>query len=279
MRERLLPFPGCTLPGVGGIGMTLAAGERVLVAGPSPWREAALAAIAAAGAVAMAAAVSQHVAAVAAAPGGLHVRLADAAGQTADVGADRLMVADGWLPATDIFRMLRAAMVFDPGADAWLPRMDASGRTSVPFLYVLGGGSAELAATIAADLASQPWPATPAAEVAPAPGPPDQRVAGLADDTVICPCEGTTAGAARRLVAAGLREINQFKSATRCGMGACGGRLCEDVAARVLAHARQCRRAEVGYWTGRAPLVPVALAALIGDYTYADIPLPAAAPL
>ena len=72
--------------------------------------------------------------------------------------------------------------------------------------------------------------------------------------------------------------MNQLKAFTRCGMGECQGRRCEDAAARLLApHAGG--RAAAGYWTRRVPLVPVPLAILCGDFTYADIPVPPPAPL
>jgi len=278
-RERLMPFPGCLLPGVGGLGMPLAAGEHVLVVGPRPWREAACRRCRDAG-VAMRLVPAQRVAEAVATPAGLHVRLADAAGNTASLPTQRLMVADGFLPATDVFRLLRAAMRFDPGAEAWLPRHDAAGRCSVPFLYATRGvpDVSGLAEAIAADLARDAWPgpASSAPETSKASGNP---AAAFADHSVVCPCEEITAGAVRMQAALGLRTLDQLKSATRCGMGACGGRWCEDAASRVLAAASGQDRAAVGYWSGRAPLVPVPLRALTGAYAYADIPIPAAAPL
>jgi len=38
-------------------------------------------------------------------------------------------------------------------------------------------------------------------------------------------------------------------------------------------------REAAGYFTGRLPLRPVSLEAVTGDYAYADIPVPKAAPL
>jgi hypothetical protein len=53
---------------------------------------------------------------------------------------------------------------------------------------------------------------------------------------------------------------------------------CGDVAAEILA-ARVGSRQAVGTWTGRPPLRPVPLADLLGEFDYADIPIPAPAPL
>jgi hypothetical protein len=286
LRERLLPFPGFELAGVGGIALPVARGDRVLVVGPSPWREAALAHVTASGGLVQAAAPGLHVIRAMPGEGCIDVTLANPQGDVSAAETDRLMVSDGWVPATDIFRLLRTEMQFDEAEDAWLPRTDRAGRCSVPFLYALRGTPEELAATIQADLAANHWHAhhwPDSAPVGPRTAPAgrsllDARVMQLPDEAVICPCERITAGEARSLMAGGLREINQLKSATRCGMGECGGRLCEDVAARLLASAGRPRHA-VGYWSGRAPLTPLRLISLTGEYGYGDIPIPAAAPL
>ncbi len=54
---------------------------------------------------------------------------------------------------------------------------------------------------------------------------------------------------------------------------------CGDVAGALMAERTGCDREAVGYFTGRAPLRPVSLAEVAGDYTYTDIPIPKAAPL
>lgn len=49
----------------------------------------------------------------------------------------------------------------------------------------------------------------------------------LRDETIVCRCERVTAGELRELVRSGVRDMNKIKQATRCGMGACGGKCCE----------------------------------------------------
>jgi Fe-S-cluster-containing hydrogenase component 2/bacterioferritin-associated ferredoxin len=55
---------------------------------------------------------------------------------------------------------------------------------------------------------------------------------GLADDTVVCRCERVTAGEIRKLIRAGVTDLNQLKI-LRCGMGACGGKTCQSLILRL----------------------------------------------
>ncbi len=51
----------------------------------------------------------------------------------------------------------------------------------------------------------------------------------ISDDAVVCRCERITAGEIRKLIRLGIRDLNQIKAITRAGMGACGGKTCEDL--------------------------------------------------
>jgi bacterioferritin-associated ferredoxin len=77
---------------------------------------------------------------------------------------------------------------------------------------------------------------------------------------------------------AGAEEMNQLKQFTRCGMGPCQGRVCGEAAAELVAM-RVGGRERAGFATGRLPLRPVPMEALLGEFDYADIPVPAPAPL
>ncbi len=79
-------------------------------------------------------------------------------------------------------------------------------------------------------------------------------------------------------IGAGARDLNQLKQWTRCGMGPCQGRICGETAATLLAPHVGGREA-AGLWTGRPPLRPVAADEILGTFDYADIPIPAPAPL
>jgi len=58
--------------------------------------------------------------------------------------------------------------------------------------------------------------------------------ASIADDEIVCRCERVTAGQIRGLIRSGVRDLNQLKAATRCGMGACGGKTCPSLIKRIF---------------------------------------------
>jgi len=103
-------------------------------------------------------------------------------------------------------------------------------------------------------------------------------VTAIPAETVICRCEGVTRGEIEGALADGATEMNQLKQFTRCGMGPCQGRVCGEAAAELVAlHVGGRERA--GFATGRLPLRPVPMDALLGEFDYADIPVPAPAPI
>lgn len=220
--------------------------------------------------------------------------------------ADALCVGDGLVPGAEIPRLLRAPMRFDRDLGGWVPQVDAVGRTGIPGLSAVGDGAglrgqapalhagrlAGLAAALdagrldeagfarasapehAALAALAPFAAAVARLMALRPA----AIRGIAPTTVVCRCEDVTRGMIDAAFEDGAREVNQLKHFTRCGMGPCQGRSCGDVAAEILA-ARVGSREAAGCWTGRPPLRPVPLADLLGEFDYADIPIPAPAPL
>jgi NAD(P)H-nitrite reductase large subunit len=104
-------------------------------------------------------------------------------------------------------------------------------------------------------------------------------VAAIPAETIICRCEGVTRSEIEKAAAAGANTINQLKHFTRCGMGPCQGRMCGEAAGALLASARGVSVADIGFTTGRIPLRPVPMASILGDFDYADIPVPAPAPI
>ncbi len=225
---------------------------------------------------------------------------------TRTLDCDALAVGHGLAPATEITRLLRAAHVFDRARGGWLPETDDAGRTSAPRLYVAGDGAGVLgaaaalsageraAAAMLADLGRGPRPrpgprADRAARFGAAMGRLSRQrpamAAATAPETVVCRCEDVTRAEIDAAFDAGATDLNQLKHFTRCGMGPCQGRMCGDAAAELLAlrlarggDVDAARRA-VGQWTGRTPLRPVPLDALVGTFDYADIPVPEPAPL
>jgi len=220
--------------------------------------------------------------------------------------ADAVAVGHGLVPGTDITRLLRARHRYEATRGGWIADADAQGRTSVAGLYVAGDGAGiagaaaagahgELAAVACAhdlgrltaeaharerDYLLKQWykPARFGRAMAGLMALREGAVASIAPDTVVCRCEDVTRAEIDAAARDGALDMNQLKAWTRCGMGPCQGRTCGDVAGALLA-AHVGSREAVGCFTGRAPLRPVSLAEVAGDYTYADIPIPKAAPL
>ncbi len=217
------------------------------------------------------------------------------------IEADAVCFAYGLTPAAEIYRLLGADERFVPAQGGWVPALDDGQRTSIARLYGAGDGAGLLgaaAATITGRIAalsaafdlnrldagahdddtraaraelvrSARFGSAMARLVVPR----SSAMARVPDDTVVCRCEDISAGALRAGIAAGAREINALKAATRCGMGPCGGRMCADAAAALM----ECAGvpfAEIGRLTARTPLRPVPLDALTGTFEYSDIPLP-----
>jgi len=230
--------------------------------------------------------------------------IADASAPT--FAADAVTVGHGLVPGTDVTRLLRARHRYAAALGGWVADADADGRTSVAGLYVAGDGAGiagaaaagahgeQVALACALDLGrldaaaharerdrlQSRWrrSARFGHAMAGLMALRDGAVAGIAPDTVVCRCEDVTRAEIDAAARDGARDLNQLKAWTRCGMGPCQGRSCGDVAGALLALQVGSREA-VGCFTGRAPLRPVSLAAVAGEYSYADIPIPKAAPL
>lgn len=62
----------------------------------------------------------------------------------------------------------------------------------------------------------------------------NRYVERTAEDTIICRCERVTAGAIRKLIREGVRDINEIKSVTRASMGSCGAKTCTPIIHRLF---------------------------------------------
>ena len=172
---------------------------------------------------------------------------------------------------------------FDAPDRAWLPERDAAGRSSVPGVYIAGDGggiagadAAELAGERAAlavlEDAGRSFDAGRArrlerrlARIAafrralsaafPFPG---DWADGIADDTMVCRCEGVAAGALRAVAGDGrAREINRAKALTRAGMGRCQGRMCAAATTELLARTLGTGPDGVGRLRAQPPVKPL----------------------
>ena len=220
-----------------------------------------------------------------------------AGGRTVTTACDALAFGHGLRPETQLADLAGCAFHFDPADQAWLPRSDGAGRSSVPGVYlagdgagILGADAAELSGALAAvtalgDLRRQPAPAQVLASASASASasamsrqlaqqlqrhrrfraglellspPPADWATSAPDELIVCRCEEITAGDLRACVRdTGLQDINRLKALTRIGMGRCQGRMCAPAASRLLAIAAGCTLAEVGRLRGQAPVKPL----------------------
>jgi len=222
-------------------------------------------------------------------------------------GCDAVCMGFGLIPSTDIVRLLGAAHSWTPALGGWVPVTGVDQTTSIERLYacgdgagVLGAASAPLGGMIAALAAARDLDRIGIAEferrtrmlrkkfeqasrfgraMARLTAPRSGAASAIAKEAEVCRCEGLTRAVIDQAIADGAVTVNDLKAATRCGMGPCGGRICEDAAQLLIAAATGQDRAEIQLATSRPPLRPVTIGALGGPFDYASLPMAEPAPL
>ena len=91
----------------------------------------------------------------------------------------------------------------------------------------------------------------------------DHYVAHIEDDTVVCRCEHVTAGEVSTLIRAGYRDMNEIKTISRAGMGACGGKTCVSLILRLFRE-EGITREEITEYSKRPVFIEVPLGILAG---------------
>lgn len=64
--------------------------------------------------------------------------------------------------------------------------------------------------------------------------PVNRYVSRIENETIVCRCERVTAGEIRDVIHRGIRDINEIKTVTRAGMGACGAKTCDSLIKRIF---------------------------------------------
>lgn len=215
----------------------------------------------------------------------LHWR--DATGQSRQTRCDT--VALGWhlRSETHLADLAGCTFAYDPLWAQWLPQADAMGRAG-PGLYLAGDGlaprgadAAEVTGRLAAGACLRdiglpaPEPRADlrhlrrlsrfAAGIARAFPWPAEQVASLPDTTVLCRCEGITAGTLRETAGRVGPDANRVKSLSRLGMGRCQGRYCQIAGAEVIAAATGADAGAAGWLRGQAPIRPVVAGGYLPD--------------
>lgn len=94
-------------------------------------------------------------------------------------------------------------------------------------------------------------------------GPLAHWVPHFEDDSILCRCERVKVSEVRALLRAGYRDINEIKTVTRMGMGACGARTCAGLVERLLVE-EGIAKADVHFPERRPLTVEVPLGVLGG---------------
>ncbi len=212
------------------------------------------------------------------------------AGTETDYAVDTVCMNFGFIAAIELARMIDCDIQHDPARGGWYVTHDAMMRTSCPGVYVAGQGAgiggadlaqatgilaglavaADLSLGKSGDLSNQIQEARKAVDRArsvaavlnsiysPAPG----LASIIQPDTTICRCEEILASEVDEAIAKDATTLNDIKRYTRCGMGACQGRICSPIVSMYLEHKTNNPPEVSGLITARPPVKPVPLGAL-----------------
>jgi bacterioferritin-associated ferredoxin len=232
------------------------------------------------------------------------VRFRDRHGEEVTLRCDAVAIGFGLKPETQLAELAGAQLRYDPVFRQWLPRADADGRCGGN-VYVAGDGAtvggpeaAALTGALAACAALEDAGIS-AADIdcgrlrlrvarlrrfqrglARAFAWPVAAIKALDDNTIVCRCEGITAGTLRQSLREGFgpTEVNRLKAITRCGMGRCQGRFCGLAAAELTAQTLRLPLEAVGRLRAQAPIKPVPLAVNPAERTAVAAPDETSAP-
>lgn len=200
--------------------------------------------------------------------------------------ASTLMVSEGVIPNVALLRQIGCQHTWDPVQRYWYPKVEEDGRSNLPTVFVAGDGnfvhgakSAELkgrltAYTIAYEMhriSRDEYETLSSAvkkelEVELCPRPfidamyaPRKDLYTISDTTVVCRCEGVTAGRIRDLVEEGYTDHNEIKAIIRCGMGPCQGRMCGPAVMELICAGTKVAPEKIRQHRLRPPIKPVSL--------------------
>jgi len=217
-------------------------------------------------------------------------------GTAQTLAVDTIVIGYGFIPSTELSRLLGCEHDFVPEQGGYVPRRDDEMQTTLPGVFAVGDGAgiggaalAQIEGRIAGIAAAHRLGFVSAAEAEQmkaalrphwqrerrfaamlgrlfTPGPGLYTLAD--DDTTLCRCEEVTVGQVRAAAADGVQSVNELKGLTRAGMGNCQGRICGELAARLLADAVGADAADpkqieaMGRFTVRPPIHPLPLSVL-----------------
>ncbi len=202
---------------------------------------------------------------------------------------DTMLVSEGVIPNVALLRQVGCDHTWDSVQRFWHPDISLEGRTNMPNIFVTGDGgfvhgakSAEYKGmltglTIAKEMQrisndeyrkyAEPVKEDLHKELLPRPYidamyAPRKNLFLMPDSTLVCRCEGITAGQIRNMISAGYTDHNEIKAIIRCGMGPCNGRMCSSAVHELIIKGAGIEPQKARQHRTRPPVKPVTLGEL-----------------
>ena len=206
---------------------------------------------------------------------------------------DTVCIGYGLIPSTWLTSMIGCRHRFNPMINGWVPYYDKNMQTDQAGVFVAGDGAGiagvlvakmegtiaglhaaayagnisqnqaeDMARTVRKKLASmgkfrqamdRMYPIYP------------DLYAHVTDDTIVCRCEGITAGEIRKAIREGTMHFNDIKKRTRSGMGYCQSMNCQPAVAAMLVREFGASPEKIAMMTTRAPARPIPMRFLMTD--------------
>jgi thioredoxin reductase/bacterioferritin-associated ferredoxin len=214
-------------------------------------------------------------------------------GYTKIFEVDTVCIGYGLIPSVWLTSMLGCRHLYDPMVGAWTPYFDENMQTDQPGVFVAGDGAGIAGVLVAkregtiAGLYAAVHTGIISTEQAQQAVRIERRhlnslrkfrraldrmyqvhrdlYANISDETIVCRCEGITAGEIRRAIHEGTLNLNDIKKRTRTGMGYCQGTNCMPVVAAILTREYGAKPETIEMMTARPPSRPIPLSLLMGD--------------
>ena len=214
-------------------------------------------------------------------------------GYTTSFEVDSVCIGYGLISSVWLTSMLGCRHEYDPNSGGWVPYCDENLQTDQPGIFVAGDGAgiagvlaARSEGTIAGLFAAMHVGVISSRQAENAARAERKHLASLrtfrrgldqmyriypdlyanvTDDTIVCRCEGVTAGEIRKAIHAGTVSLNDIKKRSRAGMGYCQGITCTPVIAAMLAREFGVNPGTIKMMTTRPPARPIPLSLLMAS--------------
>ncbi len=206
---------------------------------------------------------------------------------------DTVCIGYGLIPTTWMTSMLGCRHLYDPMVGGWVPRFNKNMQTDQSGVFVAGDGAgiagvlvAKMEGTLAGLFAAVHTGSISDSQVQQEalavrkkmarmgqfrramdrmyPIYPD-LYANMTDDTIVCRCEGISAGEIRQAIRGGTMNLNDIKKRTRSGMGYCQGTNCLPTIVAMLVREFGANPEQIPLMTTRPPARPIPLNLLMVD--------------